>query len=66
MALMFSRPRVVIEGVTIWARLPIPIRIGPTSSPLAFSFSAFLTPSITTRGLLNMSVIAGTPVGHYK
>ncbi len=25
-----------------------------------------VTPSITTRGLLNMSVIAGTPVGHYK
>ncbi|MEF9600828.1 NADP-dependent malic enzyme [Paracoccus sp. PXZ] len=25
-----------------------------------------VTPSITTRGLLNMSVIAGTPVGHYR
>ena len=25
-----------------------------------------VTPSITTRGLLNMSVIAGTPVGHYS
>ena len=25
-----------------------------------------VTPSITTRGLLNMSVVAGTPVGHYK
>ncbi|AYF00529.1 NADP-dependent malic enzyme [Paracoccus yeei] len=24
-----------------------------------------VTPSITTRGLLNMSVLAGTPVGHY-
>ena len=24
-----------------------------------------VTPSITTRGLLNMSVVAGTPVGHY-
>ncbi len=25
-----------------------------------------VTPSITTRGLLNMSVVAGTPVGHYR
>ncbi|WP_062562586.1 NADP-dependent malic enzyme [Paracoccus aminovorans] len=25
-----------------------------------------VTPSITTRGLLNMSAIAGTPVGHYR
>ena len=25
-----------------------------------------VTPSITARGLLNMSVIAGTPVGHYR
>jgi len=24
-----------------------------------------VTPSVTTRGLLNMSVLAGTPVGHY-
>ena len=24
-----------------------------------------VTPSITTRGLLNMSVLAGTPVAHY-
>ena len=32
---MFSRPRAVIDGVTMCALLPIPIRIGPTSSPPA-------------------------------
>ncbi len=32
-AAMFSNPRGVIPGVTTWARLPMPIRIGPTSSP---------------------------------
>ncbi|MFT6650118.1 MAG: malate dehydrogenase (oxaloacetate-decarboxylating)(NADP+) [Pseudophaeobacter arcticus] len=25
-----------------------------------------VTPSITARGLLNMSAIAGTPVSHYE
>jgi hypothetical protein len=35
---MFRSPRAVIAGVTIWARLPIPIRIGPTSSPFPFIF----------------------------
>ena len=36
MADMFSKPRAVIAGVTTWALLPMPIRIGPTSSPFAF------------------------------
>ena len=33
-----KQARAVIDGVTIWALLPMPIRIGPTSSPLAFIF----------------------------
>ena len=34
----------MIEGVTMWARLPMPIRIGPTSSPRAFILRMFRTP----------------------
>jgi hypothetical protein len=40
---MFRSPRAVIDGVTICARLPMPIRIGPTSSPPARIFRMLRT-----------------------
>ena len=43
MADMFKSPRAVIEGVTMWARFPMPIRIGPTSSPPPLTFSVLRT-----------------------
>ena len=56
MALTFSNPRAVIDGETICALLPMPIRIGPTSNPFAFIFKMFRTPEAA-------SVLAKKAVG---
>ena len=51
----YNLVRVVTGGVAIG---PILMGMGNRAH--------IVTPSITTRGLLNMSVIAGTPVAHYS
>src|SRR6185437_14404793 len=39
MAAMLTMPRLVVEGVRIWAGARVPIRIGPTARALFISFS---------------------------
>ena len=51
------RPRAVIDGVTIWARLAMPIRIGPTSSPWAFILRMLRTPEAASE-LAKISTLA--------
>ncbi|MFC3569523.1 NADP-dependent malic enzyme [Paracoccus simplex] len=41
------------------------LEVGPILMGMG-NLAHIVTPSITTRGLLNMSAIAGTPVDHYK
>ena len=48
MADMLRRPRAVIAGVTTCALLPMPIRIGPTSSPPDFTLRMLRTPEATS------------------
>ena len=74
---MFKSPRAVIDGVTIWAKLPMPIKIGPTSSPPPLNFSilrAVLAASLgaATRvsqraeaGAAGAAMMAAVANGHY-
>ena len=57
-AAILRRPRAVTEGVVICARLPIPIRIGPTSSPPATTLMMLRTP-LAASELAKTSTLAG-------